>query len=322
MTYELQVKNISKTYKQKKKTIKALENISFDVKKGEIYGLLVPNGAGKSTLIKSICNLIIPDSGYIDICGVNILDKNKKALEKVSAVLDGNRNLYWRLTPVENLKYFAGIRGLGGKELTDKIDFILDILNLTPKKNQPVNFLSTGMKQKLIIGVGLICDTDILLLDEPTLGLDVYSKNELSDILKLLKLKYNKTILVSSHDMEFVQSICDRCLIMNNGKKVTENSISNLINMFNTVNYTIKFIEKIDDTQAEKLLSNYQYVEINEDKTSINLNWDSNLDLYILFDFLNKNNLLIKLIEKNEINLEKIFLNLTKEDKNENIKHI
>ncbi|MDY4254094.1 hypothetical protein, partial [Clostridium sp.] len=149
-----------------------------------------------------------------------------------------------------------------------------------------------------------------------------YSKNELSDILKLLKLKYNKTILVSSHDMEFVQSICDRCLIMNNGKKVTENSISNLINMFNTVNYTIKFIEKIDDTQAEKLLSNYQYVEINEDKTSINLNWDSNLDLYILFDFLNKNNLLIKLIEKNEINLEKIFLNLTKEDKNENIKHI
>ena len=218
MTYELQVKNISKTYKQKKKTIKALENISFDVKKGEIYGLLGPNGAGKSTLIKSICNLIIPDSGYIDICGVNILDKNKKALEKVSAVLDGNRNLYWRLTPVENLKYFAGIRGLGGKELTDKIDFILDILNLTPKKNQPVNFLSTGMKQKLIIGVGLICDTDILLLDEPTLGLDVYSKNELSDILKLLKLKYNKTILVSSHDMEFVQSICDRCLIPKLGK--------------------------------------------------------------------------------------------------------
>ena len=150
-------------------TVKAVDDISFSVKKGSICGILGPNGSGKTTTIKSICNLVIPDNGNIKICGKD----NKKSANRISAVFEGTRNLYWRLTPRENLRYFAGIRGLGGKRLEKDIDRLLDKFNLTDKKNVVVNNLSRGMQQKVAVAMTLICNTDVVLLDEPTLGLDV-----------------------------------------------------------------------------------------------------------------------------------------------------
>ena len=161
----VEVINLTKYYE----TVKAADDISFSVKKGSICGILGPNGSGKTTTIKSICNLIIPDNGKIKICGKD----NKKSANRISAMFEGNRNLYWRLTPRENLRYFAGIRGLGGKKLESDIDMLLDRFNLSDKKNVMVNNLSRGMQQKVAIAMTLICNTDVVLLDEPTLGLDV-----------------------------------------------------------------------------------------------------------------------------------------------------
>lgn len=161
----VEVINLTKHYE----TVKAVDDISFSVKKGSICGILGPNGSGKTTTIKSICNLIIPDNGEIKICGKD----NKKSTNRISAMFEGNRNIYWRLTPRENLRYFAGIRGLEGKRLENDIDMLLERFNLTDKKNVMVNNLSRGMQQKVAIAMTLICNTDVILMDEPTLGLDV-----------------------------------------------------------------------------------------------------------------------------------------------------
>ena len=225
----VEVINLTKHYG----IVKAVDDITFSVKKGSICGILGPNGSGKTTTIKSICNLIIPDSGEIKICG----EDNKKSTNRISAVFEGNRNLYWRLTPRENLRYFAGIRGLGGKRLEKEIDKLLDKFNLADKKNVMVNNLSRGMQQKVAIAMTLICNTDVILMDEPTLGLDVQSHLDIKNILMDISSDLNKTILLSNHDMNLVQAICDDVVILNKGKIVAMNNVQNLLNMFKTMTY-------------------------------------------------------------------------------------
>ena len=195
----IEVNNLTKHYGK----VKAVDGISFAVEKGSICGILGPNGSGKTTTIKSICNLIIPDNGDIKIFG----EDNKNSTEHISAVFEGNRNLYWRLTPKENLRYFAGIRGLGGKNIEKNIDELLEKFNLSQKKNVMVNNLSRGMQQKIAIAMTLICDTEVILLDEPTLGLDVQSYLDIKNILKDIALTMDKTILLSTHNMDLVQGI-------------------------------------------------------------------------------------------------------------------
>ena len=147
----IEVTNLSKQFGE----IKAVDNISFIVEKGGICGILGPNGSGKTTTIKSICNLIIPDDGEIKIFS----NSNRKSLNRISALFEGTRNLYWKLTPRENLRYFCGIRGIGGKNIEKEINFLLDRFNLTDKKDIAVNNLSRGMQQKVAIAMTLIVKT-------------------------------------------------------------------------------------------------------------------------------------------------------------------
>src|SRR5699024_9174713 len=148
-------------------------------------------------------------------------------------------NLYWRLTPKENLRYFAGIRGLGGRKIENNIDILLDKFNLTDKKDVMVNNLSRGMQQKVAIATTLICDTEIILLDEPTLGLDVQSYMDIKDILTDIALNMNKTILLSTHNMDLVQAICEEVVILNKGKIISHDTLENLMDMFDSRTYEV-----------------------------------------------------------------------------------
>ena len=233
----IEVENLTKYYGK----VKAVDNISFEIEKGKICGILGPNGSGKTTTIKSICNLIIPDKGNIKIFGKD----NKKSAEHISAVFEGTRNLYWRLTPKENLRYFAGIRGLGGRKIENNIDILLDKFNLTDKKDVMVNNLSRGMQQKVAIATTLICDTEIILLDEPTLGLDVQSYMDIKDILTDIALNMNKTILLSTHNMDLVQAICEEVVILNKGKIISHDTLENLMDMFDSRTYEVVLAEFI-----------------------------------------------------------------------------
>jgi ABC-2 type transport system ATP-binding protein len=246
----IEVNELSKYYGN----LKAVDDISFSIKKGEICGILGPNGSGKTTTIKCICNLIIPDSGEIKIFG----EDNKKSMEYISALFEGTRNLYWKLTPRENLRYFAGIRGLGGKKVERHIDELLDRFNLSDKKDTMVNNLSRGMQQKVAIAMTLVCDTEIILLDEPTLGLDVQSHIDIKEVLMDIVSSMNKTILLSTHDMNLVQDICKDVVILNKGKIVAQDSVGALMDMFRSMTYEIVLTESLSKDD-EKYLSNLGY---------------------------------------------------------------
>lgn len=304
----IEVENLTKYYGK----VKAVDNISFEIEKGKICGILGPNGSGKTTTIKSICNLIIPDKGNIKIFG----NDNKKSAEYISAVFEGTRNLYWRLTPKENLRYFAGIRGLGGRKIENNIDILLDKFNLTDKKDVMVNNLSRGMQQKVAIAMTLICDTEIILLDEPTLGLDVQSFIDIKDMLADIASSMNKTILLSTHNMNLVQDICDDVVILNKGKVIAQDSVEKLMDMFETMTYEIILAESLSKSDKEYLLSiDYDLYFINN-KTKIEVDIFDIKEIYDIIDKLKEKNILIKEIKQKDNNFERIYLNITNEEVN------
>lgn len=307
----IEVIDLVKTYPKRgsQEKIKAVDRVSFEVKVGEIFALLGPNGAGKTTTIKSICGLIVPDSGEIRIKGFSVLKERSRALAQMSAVLEGNRNLYWRMTVLENMKYFSGIRG---KKLTkSQAKDILEMLGLEEKANQLVHSLSRGMQQKAAIAVCLACDTDILLLDEPTLGLDVHSAVEFRSILKSLK-RQGKTILLSSHDMNLVEAVADRVAIMNKGRIVVCEEKKKLMDVFTARAYRIKLICDEHARNRLKQLGFNGWIEVGN-LIELQVNLDSSQRLYELIDTFKSNSIEIESIEKDMVNFEKIFISYTSE---------
>lgn len=300
----IEVTNLVKHYRD----VKAVDDISFTIKEGTICGILGPNGSGKTTTIKCICNIIIPDQGEIKLLGKD----HHQAYKYISTLFEGNRNLYWRLTPRENLRYFAGLRGLGGRKLENQIDELLERFNLQSKRNVVVNNLSRGMQQKVAIAMTLISNTDIVLLDEPTLGLDVQTTVEIKNILRSISKDMKKTVLLSSHDMHLVQDVCEEVIVINKGKVVVQDRVSNLLDMFSRMTYEIVFLEHLTEELKDELQSfNNKFYLINDSKIELDLaSYD---EIYSLVDYFKEKNLTIKEFKQKEINFERIYLEYTKE---------
>lgn len=318
----IEVKNLEKFYKKRKskECVKAVNDISFRVNKGEIMGLLGPNGAGKSTTIKMICGLLIPDAGDITVNGLDTRKNRLESLNHISAVLEGNRNLYWRLTVRENLEYFAGNRGASRKEVAVRIEELLADFNLKSKEKELVNRLSRGMQQKLAIAVALLAESDVILLDEPTLGLDVETGYEVRDLLRGVVDKYNRTIIISTHDMDVVQDLCERTVIINNGEVITDDRVENLLRLFDIRSYTIQLGALLTEKQQLELTENFVHHAYIPDtyQSIIEIDLTKSEQIYDLFDVLKTENTPVESIDRGTINFEQIFMKLVKgEETNE-----
>lgn len=267
----IKVNNISKVYKKKDSEFYANRNISFEIAKGDIVGFLGGNGAGKTTLIKSICNLIIPSEGNIEIDGKDVKLHPHIVHDKVGVLLEGARNLYNFLTIEENANYFSYLNEIDSDKFEDNKNYYLKLFDLYEKRHEAVNNLSRGMQQKVAIMVAILKDPDVLILDEPTLGLDIVSKLRMQDVLKKLAKEFGKTLIISSHDMSVIEDICDKVAIINKGELVAYDSIHALT--FNEEDEYFKF------TVAKK-----QYVEeyIHKEKVKIIQSDDE------VFDFIHK----------------------------------
>lgn len=216
---EIIMRELTKIFRKRGEEVRAVDGVSLDIKEGELFGLLGPNGAGKTTLIKCISTLLIPDGGTSIVGGYDIRRDPLCVRRKIGVLTGGERSLYWKLTPVENLKYFAALYGVPRKNTQARIDYLLGIMDLKDKIHERVERLSSGMKQKLSIARTLIHDPPILLIDEPTLGLDPYFARFVRDFIKNeLNGRLKKTILLTTHYMEEADELCDRVAFMNRGK--------------------------------------------------------------------------------------------------------
>ncbi|GGP12781.1 ABC transporter ATP-binding protein [Oceanobacillus neutriphilus] len=314
----IEISNLTKTYRKRKsrEVIQAVNDVDFNVYKGEILGLLGPNGAGKTTTIKLICGLLYPDSSEIKIKGIPNTDSRLESLQYISAVLEGNRNLYWRLTVRENLEYFAGNRGRSRKEVKEEIDKLLQMFRLKDKENELVNRLSRGMQQKLAIAVAMLANTEVMLLDEPTLCLDVQTGLEVREILKSIVSNYQRTIIISSHDMDVIQDICDRTVIINQGTVVIDQRVDELIKLFEVRSYRLTLTEPLSLDQQKAISTRFPTNEYVEDQaySYLTVQLEKSEDIYQIFQVLQLNRTPIDSIDRKAIRFDEVFLKIIQGD--------
>lgn len=207
---------------------KAVDHLSFEVKQGEIFGVLGPNGGGKSTLIRLIATLLLPDEGTVSVFGHDVT-KEPLAVQQLLNRVSVEASFFKKLSPMENLLYGARLYGVSGSEIREQVDTILKRLNIPEKNvNRPMEEMSRGMQQKVAIARALLSTPRLLLLDEPTTGLDPRSKREVQSFVRELRQKHNTTILLTTHDMVEAENLCDRIAIMDNGRIVALDTPANL----------------------------------------------------------------------------------------------
>ncbi len=220
----LKLNNISKSYN--KGLIKAVDNVSLDIKPGEIFGFLGPNGAGKTTTLKMIVGLLKPDSGNIIIDGTDIWEEPLKAKAKISYVPE-NPEIYERLKGIEYLNFIADMYGIPKDEREEKIDYYLNMFNIKDAVGDIIASYSHGMRQKLVITSAFMNDSKLFALDEPMVGLDPKSAFNIKEIMKQL-CDEGKTVFFSTHVLEVAEKLCDRIAIINKGKIVAEGTMDEL----------------------------------------------------------------------------------------------
>jgi ABC-2 type transport system ATP-binding protein len=220
----LYVNNLKKYFD----TVKAVDGISFTVRKGEIYGLLGPNGAGKTTAIKNIIGLLDPDDGEIELLGVNpFIGNNENRVKALIGYVSEEPLLYKSLTPRELFNFIISVRQLEKMETARVLDNLLDSFEAKQYFDSPIVTLSKGNRQKMQIIAALIHDPELLIMDEPLAGLDTRSGRVMKDILKI-HISHGGGVLLSTHIMEIAEDLCDRIGIINNGKLVAEGTLEEL----------------------------------------------------------------------------------------------
>ncbi len=301
----IQVKNLTKIYGQQK----AVDQISFEIKTGEIVGFVGPNGAGKSTTMKILTGFIPPSSGEVKINNLDLIE-NSLEIRKHIGYLPENNPLYLDMYVKEYLEFVAGIYKLG-KKTKSRIDEIVEQTGLSIERKKKIGALSKGYRQRVGLAQALIHDPAILILDEPTSGLD---PNQIVEIRNLIsEVGKEKTIMLSTHIMQEVEAICDRIIIINNGKIVADDTIDSIYSYTQDKLSTV--IVEFDKEPDQKLLGEIELV----DKVAKidDKNWliqsSSKEDIrQNIFNFAVRSDLAVLSMQKKEKSLEEVFQELTK----------
>ena len=214
-------------WKTKTKSTVAVEDISFEVGRGELFGMLGPNGAGKTTTVKMLTTLLLPTSGAARIMGLDVVKQTAEVRKRIGFCFSGSRGLYTRLTAIQNLKYFAELYELAPEVTRKRIPELLELVGLGGRGEDRVETYSSGMTQRLHLARALLHDPDVLFLDEPTVGIDPVGSRELRQTIKSL-ISMGKTILLTTHYMAEAEELCNRIAIVNKGRIVALDSPNSL----------------------------------------------------------------------------------------------
>lgn len=291
----IEVQNISKNYGAQK----ALNNISFTLKKGEIVGFLGPNGAGKSTLMKILTSYIDADSGTAVVNGFNVASQTKD-VQKSIGYLPEHNPLYLDLYVREYLAFNADVYKVDKK----RIDEVIQLTGLTPEAHKKIGQLSKGYRQRIGLATALLHDPEVLILDEPTTGLD---PNQLAEIRELIKnIGKDKTVFLSTHIMQEVEAICDRVIIIKKGEIVADNKLQQIFSNENDQLIEIEFDFKIEEEFIKRLPHLKSFQNIHDMQWELVFNADTDMRP-ALFDFAQENGVKILSMQLKNKNLETIF---------------
>lgn len=293
------VKNISKVYGEQK----AVDNVSFEINKGEIVGFLGPNGAGKSTTMKMISCFIEPTSGKASVCGIDVLE-NPIAVKAKIGYLPESNPLYYDMYVKEYLHFVAGTYKI--KDKKKRIAEIIELTGLGKESHKQIGQLSKGYKQRVGLAQAMIHDPEVLILDEPTSGLD---PNQLADIRKLIRdIGKEKTVILSTHIMQEVEAMCDRIIIIKNGEIVANETVADIHHKKNQ-QQVVKF--KVKGILSESIFKDFEIQALNGGFYKIVSNEKTDLRETV-FNLCVKHNVLLLHLELEENNLENVFMDLTK----------
>lgn len=237
--------------RRQKKVIHAVKDISLEIPQGKITGVLGINGAGKTTTIRMLASVISPTSGSLTMNGVDAVKNHRWVKERINVISGGERNLYWRLTAKENLRYFGSLYGLSGTSLNEKIVHLLKIVGLEEAADVPVERYSKGMKQRLQIARGLLNNPQYLFLDEMTLGLDIIIAKEIRNLISDLARKEGRGVLLTTHYISEAEELCDYIYVLDKGEIIAEGTKEQLKGLFA---YEPKIVTSVQEPSLEEAL--------------------------------------------------------------------
>lgn len=323
--------NISKTFTIKERKIfknskvikkNAVKNLNLTIEPGQIIGLLGINGAGKTTTIKMLTTMLEPTSGRIYVDNKDAIKEHLEVKRIINLISGGERNLYWRLSAKENLRYFGSLYGIESKLLNNRINDLMKLVGLSDNLDVPVENYSKGMKQRLQIARGLINDPRYIFLDEPTLGLDIIIAKEMRSYIKDLAKSRNKGILLTTHYIKEAEELCDYIYLIDKGQIIIEGTSHDIKSLYSkSLNYKI-VVNDINDSFENELncFLISQKAKFNFDKTAMEIDVHINGEvLPNVIDICNKHNIKLLKFLTIEPNLEDAIFSLLKEKEHKDV---
>ncbi len=303
------IHGLTKVYKARsKEPIRAVNELDLQIAPGQVFGFLGANGAGKTTTIKMLCGLVKPTAGTIQLNGHDLARARGPAMRQIGAVLEGTRNVYWRLSALENVLYFGRLKGQHGRQLRDRAERLIRELDLWERRHDKIRAFSRGMQQKVAIACALIADPPIVLLDEPTLGLDVKASVTIKQWITALAKEQQKTIVLTTHQLDMAQQVCDRVAIINQGQLIANEPITKMLDLFRSEYYEIKVRGSFNGHVAQ-IPAELTVQQDSDDMTVLAGAINSQDDLYTTLATLRSLNYPLVSVTPVEPNLEQIFIN-------------
>ena len=329
----IQTINLTKTFKSKTQgsnrgffshktvSVNAIDDLTFEIKKGELFGLLGPNGAGKTTLVKMLCTILPPDHGTALINGYDVVKDSMNVKRSLGTLFSvGERGFFWRLNGYRNLEFFAAIYNVPRQKRQARIMEVLKLVGLDNSAFELFQRYSGGMKRKLSLARTLLADPPVLLLDEPTAGLDVISSRNLRDFIRKTVKETGKTVLYTTHYIEEAAQICTKIGILKQGKIIAYDTPDALRDRIKKEELIYLILEEITPAQIERMRSIQGVIGITE-KTDQDIMPDQkglcvelqNVDqLPLIFDFLFEEKIKFVNLKREEPSLEDAFIELTR----------
>lgn len=245
--------SLKSLFNRRYKTVKAVDGISLSITEGEMVGFLGPNGAGKTTTLKMLTGIIYPSAGSVSVLGYTPTDRKVEFQKQISLVMGQKNQLWWDLPPTDGFLMNKEIYGIPTEQYRQTLDELIELLDIAEVMSTPVRKMSLGQRMKCELIASLLHRPRLLFLDEPTIGLDVVTQKKVREFLRKINREYKTTIILTSHNMEDVEAVCERIIMIDHGHKVYDGSITNLIQTYATEKYlSLDFDEQVPRKLLEK----------------------------------------------------------------------